>query len=270
MKLYTLILTLLFMTNCSNPKTNNINEASVDFVLNDCEVTYKGKVLPMGKPAEEWIKILGKPSRMLLNSNFIWDELGIAIEEDGHANKEDPKKVRFLFIFYSNLDSEAGQNGELGFAKDRKSAKNLIDGYLNSEFKNELTEELKNEFINDRKLGARFGMDKYIYPYKTYDKPVSINGAYVVKGISLKEINKERSAKDLHKFTFADFNMNMINEQWKTNGDNGEYWEDEKIRECPNQKFVLFNSVRYSDYELEFIRVSLHEDDNHTPPIYYN
>ena len=60
-------LTLLFMTNCSNPKTNNINEASVDFVLNDCEVTYKGKVLPMGKPAEEWIKIFGKPSRILTN-----------------------------------------------------------------------------------------------------------------------------------------------------------------------------------------------------------
>ncbi|MFN3021193.1 hypothetical protein ACK1KB_09430, partial [Chryseobacterium sp. TY3] len=196
MKLYTLILTLLFMTNCSNPKTKNINESSVDFVLNDCEATYKGKPLPMGKPVEEWIKILGKPSRVPMKNTFVWDELGIAVEEDGHANKEDPKKVRFLFIFYSNLDSEVGQNGKLRFARDRKSAKKLIDGYLNSEFKNELTEELKNEFINDRKLGSRFGMDKYIYPYKTYDKPVSINGAYVVKGMSLKEINQERSAKD--------------------------------------------------------------------------
>ena len=115
MKLYTLILTLLFMTNCSNPKTNNINEASVDFVLNDCEVTYKGKVLPMGKPAEEWIKIFGKPSRMLLNSTFIWDELGIAIEEDGHANKEDFKKVRFLYIFYTNLDSSVGKQEKLRY-----------------------------------------------------------------------------------------------------------------------------------------------------------
>ena len=260
-------LTLLFMTNCSNPKTNNINEASVDFVLNDCEVTYKGKVLPMGKPAEEWIKILGKPSRMLLNSTFIWDELGIAIEEDGHANKEDFKKVRFLYIFYTNLDSSVGKQEKLRYMRDTS-----LDAITKYSEENNMSFDKVLEILKQEDGNRNISILKkyYIYPYKTYDKPVSINGAYVVKGMSLKEINKERSAKDLHKFTFADFNMNMINEQWKTKGDNGEYWEDEKIRECPNQKFALFNSVRYSDYELEFIRVSLHEDDNHTPPIYYN
>ena len=260
-------LTLLFMTNCSNPKTNNINEASVDFVLNDCEVTYKGKVLPMGKPAEEWIKIFGKPSRMLLNSTFIWDELGIAIEEDGHANKEDFKKVRFLYIFYTNLDSSVGKQEKLRYMRDTS-----LDAITKYSEENNMSFDKVLEILKQEDGNRNISILKkyYIYPYKTYDKPVSINGAYVVKGMSLKEINKERSAKDLHKFTFADFNMNMINEQWKTNGDNGEYWEDEKIRECPNQKFALFNSVRYSDYELEFIRVSLHEDDNHTPPIYYN
>ena len=255
------------MTNCSNPKTNNINEASVDFVLNDCEVTYKGKVLPMGKPAEEWIKILGKPSRMLLNSTFIWDELGIAIEEDGHANKEDFKKVRFLYIFYTNLDSSVGKQEKLRYMRDTS-----LDAITKYSEENNMSFDKVLEILKQEDGNRNISILKkyYIYPYKTYDKPVSINGAYVVKGMSLKEINKERSAKDLHKFTFADFNMNMINEQWKTKGDNGEYWEDEKIRECPNQKFALFNSVRYSDYELEFIRVSLHEDDNHTPPIYYN
>ena len=257
----------IFVISCNNPKTNNISEDSVDFVLNDCEVTYKGKPLPMGKPAEEWIKILGKPSRMLLNSTFIWDELGIAVEEDGHANKEDTKKVRFLYIFYTNLDSSVGKQEKLTYAD------NFYDAMKTYAQDNKLTfDEVLTKMPNDKDGYRNLDLIKqhFIYPYKTYDKPVSINGDYVVKGMSLKEINKERSAKDLHKFTFADFNMNMINEQWKTKGDNGEYWEDEKIRECPNQKFALFNSVRYSDYELEFIRVSLHEEDNHTPPIYYN
>ncbi len=45
---------IVFIISCSNPKTKNINESSVDFVLNDCEATYKGKPLPMGKPVQEW------------------------------------------------------------------------------------------------------------------------------------------------------------------------------------------------------------------------
>ena len=255
---------LINIVSCSNPKTDNINETSVDFVLNDCEATYKGKPLPMGKPVQEWIKILGKPSRILTENRFIWDELGIAVEEDGHANKEDSKKVRFLFIFFSNLDSENGQNGKLRFARDRKSLSTILEQYNDTQ----LSENGRKERIERRyQETGESHQSKYIYPYKTYDKPVSINGAYVIKGMSLKEINQERSAKDLHNFTFADFNMNMVNEQWKTKGDEGEYWEDEKTRECKNQNFVLFNSVRFSEYELEFIRVSLHEDDNHTPPI---
>ena len=252
---------------CSNPKTKNINESSVDFVLNDCEATYKGKPLPMGKPVQEWIKILGKPSRILTENRFIWDELGIAVEEDGHANENDPKKVRFLFIFFSNLDSPVGKKEKLRFAN------NFYDAMQKYAQDNKITfDEVLKKMTNDIDGYRNLDLIKqhFIYPYKTCNKPVSINGAYVVKGMSLKEINQERSAKDLHKFTFADFNMNMVNEQWKTKGDEGEYWEDEKTRECKNQNFVLFNSVRYSDYELEFIRVSLHEDDNHTPPIYYN
>ena len=239
----------IFVISCNNPKTNNISEDSVDFVLNDCEVTYKGKPLPMGKPAEEWIKILGKPSRMLLNSTFIWDELGIAVEEDGHANKEDTKKVRFLYIFYTNLDSSVGKQEKLRYMRDTS-----LDAITKYSEENNMSFDKVLEILKQEDGNRNISILKkyYIYPYKTYDKPVSINGAYVVKGMSLKEINKERSAKDLHKFTFADFNMNMINEQWKTKGDNGEYWEDEKIRECPNQKFALFNSVRYSDYELEY------------------
>lgn len=255
------------MTNCSNPKTKNINKTSVDFVLNDCEVTYKGKPLPMGKPIAEWIKILGKPSRIPLVNTFIWDELGIAVEEDGHTNENDPKKVRFLFIFFSNLDSPVGKQEKLRYM--RNISLDAITKY--SEENNisfgKVLELLKQE---DGNRNISILKKYYIYPYKTYNKPVSINGAYVVKGMSLKEINEERSAKDLQKLTLADFNLNMINEQWKTKGDEGEYWEDEKIRECPNQKYVLFNSVRFSDYELEFIRVSLDEEDNHTPPIYYN
>ena len=252
---------------CSNPKTKNINESSVDFVLNDCEVTYKGKALPMGKPVQEWIRILGNPSRIPMKNTFVWDDLGIAVEEDGHANGNDPKKVRFLFIFFSNLDSPVGKQEKLRYMRNIS-----LDAITKYSEENNISFDKVLELLKQEDGNRNISILKkyYIYPYKTYDKPVSINGAYVVKGMSLKEINKERSTKDLHKFTFADFNMNMIDEQWKTKGDEGEYWEDGKIRECPNQKYVLFNSVRYSDYELEFIRVSLHEEDNHTPPIYYN
>lgn len=97
---------------------------------------------------------------------------------------------------------------------------------------NKLTFDVLTKMPNDKDGYRNLDLIKqhFIYPYKTYDKPVSINRCLCCKRNVAKRNQQRKKHKDLHKFTFADFNMNMINEQWKTKGDNGEYWEDEKIR----------------------------------------
>ena len=170
------------------------------------------------------------------------------------------RKYDILYIFFSNLDSPAGEKGELKFAQGRKSTDEILKQYTEKEM---IETGVKNRVIERNKLGGSSGPDKYIYPYKTYAQSVTIDGAEVRAGMSLKELNKNRKSLGLNKFTFRDQNMNMINERGQTKGDKGEYWDDRRTNFCQKQGYYFYNSVQYSDYELEFIRVGYRtrEDD---------
>ena len=105
--------------SCGREKKQMIN---TDFQITECSALYKGKPLPFGKPIEEWEKIFGKVSRKKYECVYIWDDLGIAIENSTTTNSDpyDPspktRKYDVLYIFYANLDSPAGRNEKLSFA----------------------------------------------------------------------------------------------------------------------------------------------------------
>ncbi|WP_315047155.1 hypothetical protein [Capnocytophaga sputigena] len=82
---------------------------NTDFQITECSALYKGKPLPFGKPIEEWEKIFGKVSRKKYECVYIWDDLGIAIENSTTTNSDpyDPspktRKYDVLYIFYALL-----------------------------------------------------------------------------------------------------------------------------------------------------------------------
>lgn len=242
-----------------------------DFQLKECEVLYKNKALPFGKPIEEWINIFGKKYRNIPDDaksyykRYIWDDLGIVVEEEGH-NSDNPEKTTKMYIFFSNLDSQAGQKGKLKFAYNRTSLNEIMKMYKSGESAIPLTKELEEEFIRSKSIGGDEGPDKYIYPYTTYKQSVTIDGTELHAGMLLKELNKNRKEKDLQIFTFRDDNMDGINERGSTKGDNGEYWDDYRKLNCKgNQNYYFLNSVQYSDSELEYIKVGYRTNDDDSP-----
>lgn len=59
--------------------------------------------------------------------------------------------------------------------------------------------------------------------------------------------------------------MNINNESGGTKGDNGEYWDDERKLNYPNQKHFFFYSVQYSSSELEYIKVGYRLQEKSSP-----
>ena len=78
---------------------------------------------------------------------------------------------------------------------------------------------------NEGYTNIRILKEFFFLPYNIYDKSVTIDGAEVKAGMSLKEFNKNRRALGINMFTFRDVNMNGIDEHGKTEG-NGEFWDD--------------------------------------------
>ncbi|WP_260377883.1 DUF7738 domain-containing protein [Bergeyella zoohelcum] len=254
----------LVCLSCGQEKLEPLDTA---FQFTECGAFYKGKPLPFGKPIAEWEKIFGKNHRNNIPrdqrsyyNHYMWDDLGIMVEEEGHNTKEN-KIISTLYIFFSNLDSPAGKNEKLKFAgysdyseaMEKYEKKYKIQNVFNLLGYEEGRGFMKNSILKEF----------FIYPYKTYAQSVTIDGAEVRAGMSLKELNKNRKSLGLNKFTFRDQNMNMINERGQTKGDKGEYWDDRRTNFCPKQGYYFYNSVQYSDYELEFIRVGYRtrEDD---------
>lgn len=266
-RLLTILTIFILCTSCTKNKAQK--KMTTDFQLTDCEAVYKGKPLPFNQPIEKWIELFGKDYRNIPDDSssyykrFIWDNLGVVVEEEGQNSNNARKTTRF-YIFYSNLETPSGQRGKLKFANNRKSVEEILKQYT----KDELADGKIEERIKNRHdLNGDEGPDKYIYPYKTYQQPVTIDGSEISKGLSLKDVNANRKDRGLQTFTFRDNNMDMINERETTKGDDGEYWDDHKKIDCANQDFYFFNSIQYSDYELEFIKIEYRTKDDKSPSI---
>jgi len=248
--------------SCTENKAQQADGSAVEFSLTDCGGTYNDKPLPFGKPIEEWEKLFGKPTRKIFEAVFIWDNLGVIIEnkattqDDPYSPDYEVRKHDQLYIFFSNLESPAGQKGKLKFAHNRMSAESLIDEYRKGN-PEALTKELEQEFRDNAKIGGIEGPDKYLYPYTTYSKAILIDGAIIAPGMSLKELNKNRAAKSFEIFSFRDNNLDGINEWGNTDETDGEYWNNKTRPLCGT---ATLNVAQFSDHELEFIKVEYYDD----------
>lgn len=242
--------------SCGQEKKQMIN---TDFQITECSALYKGQPLPFGKPIEEWEKIFGKVSRKeSFGRIFIWDDLGISIVNftvAGEPYDPSPKTRKYdvLYIFYANLDSPAGRNEKLSFAPgiSTEAIKKYGEKY-NLTFE-EVLDKL-NYQENEGYTNVRILKEFFFLPYNIYDKSVTIDGAEVKAGMSLKEFNKNRRALGINMFTFRDVNMNGIDEHGKTEGD-GEFWDDRRKNFCEEQGHYILCSLQYSDNALEYIKI---------------
>lgn len=262
--IYLLVAFTLFLS-CNDNKAQKTS-MDTDFRFTECEAYYKGKALPFGQPIAEWEKLFGKDYRNIPDDDqsyykrFIWDELGIVVVEEGH-NNEKPDLTTMLYIFYSNLKSPVGSRGKLKFVGEF----DIFNAQRKYKEKHQIEDSKYLELFGINEDGEFLNIDlikEYLlYPFNIYKKSVTIDDAVVSAGMSLQELNKNRKSKDLQIFTFRDDNMNMINESGSTKGDKGEYWNDERKLNCPNQKHFFFNSVQFSGSELEFIKVGYRLQD---------
>ena len=90
-----------------NEKTRRIRLTTATIKVDSCGITIKGKKLEVGVPIEDWIKVLGKPSRVV--GHYVWDDLGIGVSNDNNSEKI----VDALYIYFMNLNSEDGKAGML-------------------------------------------------------------------------------------------------------------------------------------------------------------
>ena len=256
-RLVTFLAISILCLSCGQEKKQMIN---TDFQITECSALYKGKPLPFGKPIEEWEKIFGKVSRKeSFGRIFIWDDLGISIVNFAVAGEPyDPspktRKYDVLYIFYANLDSPAGRKEKLSFIPtDYLEAMEKYSEKYNLTFEEVLD---KLEYSGDEEGAANIRILKefFFLPYNIYDKSVTIDGAEVKAGMSLKEFNKNRRALGINMFTFRDVNMNGIDEHGKTEGD-GEFWDDRRKNFCEEQGHYILCSLQYSDNALEYIKI---------------
>lgn len=235
-----------------------------DFYISEHTITYKNQELPFGKPVAEWIKIFGKYDRVnpplgekgVIRRNYIWDNLGLAIEEHGEDGEN--KIVPDFYIFFMNLDSPLGQIGKLEQAKGRMSVKfvkerNHKDGW----FPEKTDPEFYTDMLDEEKKGSK-APQNFIYPFKIYNKSLNIDGAEVKEGMKVSDINKKRTAADLPVIKYYDADMNLKNEDGSvTTLSNGYFTTFNGFSSPEEQSKADFYNIMYrqTEGEIEYIRI---------------
>ncbi len=255
---------IFLLIGCNNYKPDrsklNLDVTKAEFVLTECNITYKGKPIPLGKPLEEWVKVFGEYDRNFGNRNYIWDSLCIGIE-NGHILSRDknvPDSLRKhdkFMIFFSNLKSPMGKQGELKFARYiyEINEKEL----MSIDPENPKTKPYTKKDIKRLKKERHYS--NFIYPLKTYDKVISVEGVPIQKGFLLEDINYYRERKNLEPF----YKHNAESKKDYMVGDNGYYynnafvWEWYRDKLPDPKKCKYFIKAYYTNYELEFIEIEI-------------
>ncbi|MFB9064844.1 DUF7738 domain-containing protein, partial [Flavobacterium branchiarum] len=209
MKQLVILILSSIMLQCQSSKKEPMQ--GTDFYISEHSITYKNQEVPFGKPVAEWVKIFGTYSRIYHTSVYIWDDLGIFVSESNYNSE-----INELHIFFMNLDSPLGQMGKLNEARGRMSLKfvkerNHKDGWFPE--KTDLNIYAEMEERNTRGSDAP---DKFIYPFKIYEKPLNIEGAVVKAGMRVSEINKERKKANLPVIKYYDADLNWKYEHGST------------------------------------------------------
>ncbi|PQL90952.1 DUF7738 domain-containing protein [Apibacter adventoris] len=249
-----------FYTQCQTKEPPK--PMDTEFTITPCQITYKGKEIPLGKPIDAWVELFGPYSRNFNEHTYIWDSLGVAIFNscitayDTNVDKE-KRKCDQLYIFFVNLDSKVGQAGKLQFAWQRKSFEFIEKDYQS--IKEPMSEELKKRII-----GRIEPKEKYIYPFTPYTQTVNLQGAPVKSGMSLNEVNKERSKiKGLEKMGYWDNDGDWSWDSGSTTIKTGEFREQKDHSSiCPNQDYWYYITLRYSEGELEYLKVEYLSKEN--------
>jgi hypothetical protein len=250
------------MVQCQNSKKEPIQGA--DFYISEHNITYKNKELPFGKPVEEWIKIFGKYDRVnpplgeegIVRRNYIWDNLGLAVEEHGKDGEE--KIVPDFYIFFMNLDSPLGQMGKLKEARGRVSVAFIMEKDKKIDWLEEDYKKEKYERIKERNTTGPDAPQNFIYPFKIYGKSLNIEGAEVKEGMKVSDINKKRTAANLPVIKYWDADMNSKHEDGSTTTlSNGYFTTFNGFSSPEEQGKADFYNIMYRQTEgaIEYIRI---------------
>ncbi|PQL93766.1 DUF7738 domain-containing protein, partial [Apibacter adventoris] len=233
-----------FYTQCQTKEPPK--PMDTEFTITPCQITYKGKELPLGKPFKEWIKIFGEYNRFV-DGVFIWDTLGIGatIHWDAAKYYKDPdyntrsfiesRPTIELYIFFVNLDSKVGRAGKLQFAWNEYYilSKEEEESLLKSTIRNKPYTQEELDQSREKMLKKK---PDYIYPFTPYTQTVNLQGAPVKSGMSLNEVNKERSKiKGLEKMGYWDNDGDWSWDSGSTTIKTGEFREQKDHSSiCPN------------------------------------
>ncbi|PQL93515.1 DUF7738 domain-containing protein [Apibacter adventoris] len=255
-----------FYTQCQTKEPPK--PMDTEFTITPCQITYKGKELPLGKPFKEWIKIFGEYNRFV-DGVFIWDTLGIGATIHWDAAKYykdtdyntrsfiESRPTIELYIFFVNLDSKVGQAGKLQYAWGyypitKEKEKRMLSPDLEYPDVKPFTQEELTQ------LKEKHDPKNYIYPFTPYTQTVNLQGAPVKSGMSLEEVNKERSKiKGLEKMGYWDNDGDWSWDSGSTTIKTGEFREQKDHSSiCPNQDYWYYITLRYSEGELEYLKIS--------------
>ncbi|MBF8455564.1 hypothetical protein IV494_00075 [Kaistella sp. G5-32] len=237
-------------------KKENIDVSEAIIKVDLCGITYKGEKLEMGTPIEDWIKVLGKPSRDT-DLAFVWDDLGIAI--DDWQNND--KKVTGLYIFFLNLDSPDANEQMLNHARDWESGEHIIARIMkedNIPMSNELKEKLK-KFNRENALKKK----NYIYPFKVYQGVVDLHGFPVKEGMKIKEINSYRGKNpSIEKFGYVDDDIDGVNDSGNTTETfGGDYRAPGN--ECKDGRLQYYEVTYTATQNLEYLRIGYESKEDY-------
>lgn len=254
-----IITTLLFLTilntQCQNKRAEkNIDVSQAVIKIDSCGLYYKGQYLELGTPVADWVKILGKPSRIFYVKNeelnpgsFIWDDLGISIEDFQNSDG----KVGNVYIYFINLNSPEGKSGQLNYARgwqerDDEWRKNMLNDKNGSYEENKrMVEEIEEENA----------LKNFIYPFTVYKSYVNLHGFPVGAGMKVAEINGYR--KDLPfsgQFGYVDQDIDGVNDSGNTTDTfGGDYRAPGE--ECKDGRLQYYELTYTATGALEYLKI---------------
>lgn len=198
----------------------------------------------------EWVKIIGKYSRIFQTSVYIWDDLGLYVSES-----ENNKNINELHIFFMNLDSPLGQMGKLEEAKGRVSVAFIKEKDKKTGW---FTTDKDYAEMEKRVTTGSDAPQNFIYPFKIYSKTLNVEGSEVKAGMKVSDINKKREAANLPVIKYWDADMNTKHEDGSTiTLSNGYFTTFNGFLTPEEQAKADFYNIMYrqTEGEIEYIRI---------------
>lgn len=244
---FVLLVTILNIQCQNMKKDKNIDLSKAVIKIDSCGLYYKGHHLDLGTPVSEWEKVLGKAERVTKLA-LVWDKLGIAI--DDWQNEGERGKVAAVYVFFINLDSQEGQEGQLNYARDFESsnhvaARNVENGVslISDERKKEIDAENKEQ------------IKSYIYPFTIYNGYVNLHGFPIGAGMKIAEINSYRKNLPFSgEFGYVDQDIDGVNDSGNTTDTfGGDYRAPGE--ECIDNRLQYYELTYTASGALEYLKI---------------